>query len=205
MANAVLTVQRYGFFDDDNADPDAVTQVGSEGTDGSPYVLDRTVGTAFAFHIRISMDETAGNSRTGTLQLRYQPNGTGGYNNVDSTSSYLRTYTGSQLTDFVTNTNLLTAGAGDWNNGVADEDDGSTGSFALVKNDYTECMWAVYLVTDDWNDDEYVEVELLAGGSFNVTNLATNPIKITVDKPAVTPEYPMFSDHPSAQNTLLRM
>jgi hypothetical protein len=181
-----MTVRRYRFFENDNADPDAVTQVSGvgEGDASTQVILDRQTGTGNAFHIRISFDETSGATKSGTLQLQVNYNGTG-WNDVNASSSYARTFTGSALTDFITNTNLCTAGSGDWNNGVADEDDGNTGSFSMVKSDYTECMWAVYIVDADVADGLTLQFRLTAAGQFTVVNLGSGfEIETTVDKAA---------------------
>lgn len=182
MANAELNLLHYGFYEDDDADPDACTQVGSEDTP-----LTRGTGTGNRVMVRTLLDEVANKDDSGQLFLQYELNNDDSWNDVTASSNVAQITAGTPVDDAVCNANNLTPPSGksfpgDWFDGRYDEDDGSVSSVP-TKNNYGEYQVCLYIVDVDVNDGDTVKFRWRAV-NIDVTTPPTREAEITVSKPA---------------------
>ena len=162
MADGTLDLLHYGFYEDDNSDPDACTQVGSEDT-----ALSRGTGTANRFMVRFLLNETGAKSGTVSFRLERELNNSGTWVDVTASSAVAQITGGTPADQAVCNANLLTPPGGksfpgDWFDGHYDDGDGIAASNIVAKSDYTEVQYCVFLVDADVSDTDTVKFRHLA-------------------------------------------
>jgi len=171
MATANLSQDHYGFFQDDNADPDSCSQIGVDDTG-----QDITMDTNVMVRISIGNDSTA-NANT-SWSLQYQVNSTAGtWNEVTTSSSNARVATGTPTDGASCDTQLLTSGTGSFDTvGLYDDGDGDTASIAQNKSEFMECQWCVTLRSADLTATDVVYFRAVPSSgnmSYNIYPAAT--------------------------------
>ena len=150
----------------------------------TPYDADVSSGNV-KVHVRVRVDETGGanGGNTDTWQLQVKKN-TGSWVNVTASSSDFKTDTASGLTDDGATTDRSTdpisnPGSGAFHAGVQEEGDGVL-THKLVKNDFTEHVYAGEVVSADVADSDQLTFRVsLNGGIPGLLHNVTPTIDIT--------------------------
>lgn len=162
---SVLSQEHFRIRNDDGSES-AASWVVAEDTDatGANALLVDT-----NYRVRFSIEDTASGVESNvSLQLRYQLNG-GGWNNVNATSSVVRSFASTQFTDGADCTAQLTdptGGGGSFitNNDGMDEVDGLSGGanldFVEGTNDYTETEFCFQIRGVDVNDADTIDLRV---------------------------------------------
>lgn len=184
MSNVfALTQVHYRIYNDD----------GSEST-STPKAAEDTQTTISTqspkFHLRIVLSETGAGSISGATtddyQLQYQYDG-GAFTNVTTTSSVVKGFDSSNLTDadVTTNrgTNGVTDGGGSFVAGEISED-GLIDDRQITANNFTEFLYALQVVPGSAADGKVVNFRVLLNGATTNMTYTVTP-SIVVDHPSI--------------------
>ena len=130
------------------------------------------------FRIRFTMEETNGeNANGGSWQLQYNL-ASSSWNNVDATSSVVRSAAGAGTESGAT-TNRLTAGSGSFVAGNYDEVDGVDSS-NLTASNFTEYEYCCQIRSADVVDAQTLQLRVTWSGTQNTPTFSVTPT-LTVD------------------------
>jgi hypothetical protein len=148
-------------------------------------VASRETGTTNRFRIRMTLGNNNGKAADYTPQLTVDKDG-GGYNNVNGSSSNVRSTGGLPGDGDPITTQLLgDASQGTWEaEGDYDEGDGLAGTFSHEKNGFTEFEWCVYIV-----DADVANGNVLTFRASGIDTPATNEPTVTVSKAVTSTPY----------------
>lgn len=135
------------------------------------------------FRIRFVIDETAGGAESNaSFQLQYNLGGAG-WNNVDGTSSVVRSSASTHITDDGNTTRILTSGAGTFVAGHFDEVNGLTGTTTWAGGELTEYEYCIQIRSADVADGNTVQLRVIRGTAVVLEGYTQTP-SITVSDPA---------------------
>lgn len=181
MSNVFALTQRaYRFFNDDGSETTA-TVAAAENT-----ALTKSINAANPrMVLRISLAETGAGSISGAstddYQLQYSYDG-GAYTNVTTSSSVVKGYDSSNLTNdgaTTDNANLSNAGSGSFVAGEVSED-GLVDNLQITANNFTELLFTLEIVHADVAHGKNIDFRvLLNGATTNMTYTVTPRITVS--------------------------
>lgn len=172
MGQPAVTRQEHYQFQDDGADANTSTLLGTEDTSNTSLELDTT------YFLRIKLYNSSGGTDESNqaYQLEYDINNSGSWASVTTSSSNVRAVDGSDTDgDTMGTERLTTAGTYDSTNSQYSED-GLTGSFVLAQGTSAEVVFAIQFRSAD-----------LTAGSESVTFRLTGSVEGTLDQYNATP------------------
>jgi hypothetical protein len=129
------------------------------------------------FRIRFLIQETGGNPEDDIeLQLQYELNATGGFVNVNATSSVVRSSASPEFVDEDDTAQLI--GSGTFVVGNADEVDGLTGTDLNIDfggSDETEVVFCVQIRAVDVVDNDTIQLRVVDGGGGELDTYTNTP------------------------------
>jgi hypothetical protein len=177
-----FTQVRFRFYADGTED--GSTPIATEGTDLSGSTAVATVNHTLAAHLRVLIQETAGNDGAATDDWQlYVSKNAGAYAAVTGSSSNVKSYAGT-LTDqeATTNrsTNGLTDGSGSFVAGKVDEANGEITDVQVTASNFTELVWSIQVVSADVADGDVLDFKVYRNGTAITTY--TDIPRITISK-----------------------
>lgn len=167
--------QAYRFYNDD----------GSE-TTNTASVAQNTSNTVHAsvdlnICLRLRIAETSGlgsGAATDDFKIQYRNNG-GTWTDVTTSSSVIKAFNSTNLTDGGATTNRLTGGTGSFLAGKISED-GQVDDVQITANNYTELLYTLTYVSADLSNGDVLEFRVLINGTTIVYDV-TPTTNITKD------------------------
>jgi len=189
MANPNINQHSFAFYQDDNADPDQCTIVGSVDSTSETYAMDTNL------MVRLGLENNDADADSDVFRLLYQVNGTGGaWNPVTTSSSNVKIVTGTPTDGASCNEQQLGdgPGGGSWDViGLYDDGDGVTGTIAWDKDEFFECQWCVQLLSADlsvndvvhfWVDDNgNGTTDFTSGADAQITAVTGGSVTVKLD------------------------
>lgn len=177
MSTYVQQVFRFG---NDDGSESAATFYAAQNTNINPTISSNTNLT-----LRIAVANTAGGViSTRSWQLQYSYNG-GTYTDITTSSSKVKAFDSSNLTDESSTTNRTTGASGTFVAGLISEtgicDGGGTG-FGLSRNLYTEFLYTLTLINADLSNGDTLDFQISLLNTYTVTPRIT----VTSGPPAYT-------------------
>lgn len=167
------TLQVFRFYEDG-------TESGSTAAAAQNTNVTRTDGSSSAdIHLRVAIWDGlgSGGSASDDWQLQYSRNG-GAYTNVTTSSSYIKGFNSSSLTDAGATTQRLTGATGSFGAGEISED-GLVDDLLVSSSTNTELLYSLTLVYADCNNGDTLDFRVLQNG---VTITYSVTPRITVSK-----------------------
>ena len=127
--------------------------------------------------IRFRVEKTTGSlSSPVSWRLQYSKN-SGSWTDVTTTSSNVKAFNSSNLTDESATTERLASGTGTWTAGIVTED-GEVDDLELLTNRYTEFLFAITVLDADVSNFDTLDFRLLRNGSTLDTYTVTPRITV---------------------------
>lgn len=170
MAKTIaLSQTQYRFYADDAAEG-AATALEAQNTSTSINVHSNK-----AVRLRVMIDETGGvaGASTDDYQLQYSRNN-GAFTDVTTTSSVVRGFNSSFLTDGGATTSVLTGGTGSHSGEISET--GLVTDFAIISGGYAELVYSIELIAADLVATDSITFRVLRNGgtiTYSVTPTAT--------------------------------
>jgi hypothetical protein len=130
------------------------------------------------FRVRFLIQNYGGTDASVVAQLQYNLNAAG-WNNVTNASSVCISVTSVHFADAAATTQQI--GAGTFNTGEFDEDEGATGSISVPAGQETEVEFVIQIVSGDVVDADTLALQLVDSGDAAYDNYANSP-SITVNE-----------------------
>lgn len=163
-----LTQRAYRFYNDDGSETTA-TAAAAENTN---LTVSETTNTNIV--LRVGLQESGSGSFSGAttddFQLQYSKNG-GAYTNITTSSSNVKGFDSTNLTDAGTTTNRLSAGTGSFVAGEISES-GLVTDRQVTANNYTEMLYTLTVVAADVAANDTLDFRVLLNGgtiTYSVT------------------------------------
>lgn len=172
--------KRFRFYNDDGSEA-ANTAIAAEDTNISPNVYsDANV----VLRILIQESGGIGGASTDDWRLQYSKN-SGAYTDVTGSSSNVKGFNSSNLTDGGATTNRLTAGTGSFVAGLISED-GLADNLDITANNYSELVYTLTVIAADVVATDTLDFRVLQNAGVLSTYTIYPRITVTVTAPAVT-------------------
>lgn len=169
----------FGWFQDNNSNPDACTQIGA--TNSNP-----TADLDVNYNLRFLLQNTGGKDGTNGFTLWRDVNG-GGYSQVTTSSTYARIFASANWSDGAAVGNVI--GGGTYDEGYTDSN-GSIASFTLTAGQESECVWCIQFRSADVVGTETVTFEMRFSGGGSLDVYTTRPTVTSWNlPPTVFPYY----------------
>jgi len=151
----------------------------------------RDVDSDSQVHLRYRVDETGAGAIDGATtddySLQSRLNGAGAWTTCTSSSNRVQADTASSLTEGGATTNRATDGisdgAGSFIAGIQKESDCDIIDYQLTTDNFTEHVWALLLVSADFNDADFMDFRITYNGGNPGMPQSVTP-RITVTKSA---------------------
>lgn len=151
------------------------TESGSLAIDSQNADITPNCSSDFDFQLRVRLYEDLDDFGAGSnWRLQYSKN-SGTWTNVTTSSSNVKGFNSSNLTEGQATTERLTGGSGSWQAGKCSED-GEVNSVMLLTPSYTEFVYSLTIVAADVAEDDTLDFRVLKDGSsitYSVTPRAT--------------------------------
>lgn len=171
--------KRFRFYNDDGSEA-ANTAIAAEDTNISPNVYsDANV----VLRIQIQESGGTGGASTDDWRLQYSKN-SGAYTDVTGSSSNVKGFNSSNLTDGGATTNRLTAGTGSFVAGLVSED-GLADNLDITASNYSELLYTLTLISADVVATDTLDFRVLQNGG--VLSTYTIYPRVTITKTAPPP------------------
>ncbi len=162
-------IAHYRWADDDNASHELCAFIADEDTSYEVPLADR--GTSHLLVVKIHNDgDMAAN---GDFQLQYEKNSTGGFSDVNATSSNVRTIAGQDTDNATSSTERLTATAQTFVFSTFEDGD-SLNAKNIGGGDDCEYYYSIEFRTADNSGGESYEFRVLHGGATMTHDVAIN-------------------------------
>ena len=173
MGQFTLSFDAFRFFED-GAESSSVGLVNQGINIGFDLAAD------FNFQLRVRLQESGGKSgaTSDDFRLQYRKNG-GTWTNVTTTSSNVKGFDSSDLTDGGATTNRLSGGSGSFVAGKISET-GEVVDHQLTANNYTEHLYSLTLISADIALDDKIEFRVLLNGSTFTYNVVPKFTRINL-------------------------
>ena len=179
----------FRFYEDDGSPSEsASTPIAAQDTN-----VTRDAATSDNdLHLRIRIEEVGagsiGGASTDDYRLQFRKNGSGGWNNVDTSSLQVHADTASELTNAAATTNRSTDGISDGSGsfvaGEQEEGNGLIENHELTADNFTEHVWALTLASTNLVGGDFIEFRVgLNGGSPGMDYSVTPRITVAQFNP----------------------
>ena len=176
ITGGVFAQNAFGFYKDGNETTSEI--IGSQDTN-----IFQNIPANINLQLRLRIQETNGQAgaTTDDWQVQYSKNG-GAYTNITTSSSNVKGFDSTYLTDENATTQRLTNGSGSFVAGEISED-GLVDDHQITASNFTEYLYSLTLIKSDLSDGNTLDFRVLLNGgaiTYNITPRTTVGVPISV-------------------------